>query len=109
MRHDDELTRSVAQLLHCARDCGRKDGFGEGLFFAQERVSAEEFELAHINCAERYAQEQKQFDDLSFPIVDAVVRLSRRGDGIAALRQAFEAVDEPSPKDIGIVTTPPTE
>ena len=101
MRHGDELTRSVAQLLNCARVCGRKDGFGEGLFFAQERVSVEEFELAHVNCVEQYAKEQKRFDDLSFPIVDAVVRLSRRGDGIAALRQAFEAVDEPSLEDIG--------
>ena len=109
MRHGDELTSSVAQLLHCARDCGRKDGFGEGIYFVQEHVPVDEFELAHINCAERYAREQKAFDDLSFPIVDAVVRLSRRGDGIAALRQAFEAVDEPSPEDIRSVATLPSE
>ena len=109
MRHGDELTRSVAHLLRRARDCGRNDEFGEGIFFAQERVSSDEFELAHINCAERYAKEQKRFDDLSFPIIDAVVRLSRRGDEIAALRQAFEAVDEPSPEDIGGVATPPNK
>ena len=107
MRHGDELTSSVAQLLHRARDCGRKDGFGEGIYFVQEHVPVDEFELAHINCVERYAQEQKRFDELSFPIVDAVVRLSRRWDGIAALRQAFEAADEPSPEDIGVVATPP--
>ena len=109
MRQGDELTISVARLLNCARDCGRKDGFGEGLFFAQEKISVEEFELAHVNCAADYAKEQKQFDNLSFPIVDAVVRLSRCGDRIAALRQGFESADEPSPEDIGMAATPPDE
>ena len=78
------------------------------MYFAKENVAVDEFELAHINCAERYAREQKLFDDLSFSIVDAVTRLSRRGDGIAALRQAFESVDEPAPEDIGDVPTPPS-
>ena len=109
MHHDSELTRSVAKLLKRARDCWRKDGFGEGLYFANHKVPTDEFELAHINCAERYAQEQKAFDDLSFPIVDAVTRLSRCGDGIAALRDAFESPDEPAPEDIGDVSSPPSD
>ena len=100
---------TVARLLNYAHDYGRKDGFAEGLYFAQEKVRVDEFELAHVNCVERYEREQKAFDQLSFPIVDAVTRLSRRGDGIAALREAFESPEEPAPEDLGDMPTPPID
>ena len=84
----------VAQLLNCARDCGRKDGFAEGLYFAEQKVHHGEFALAHVNCADRYAFKQKEYDSLSFPILHTLNLLSRREDGIAALRNAFEAAEE---------------
>ena len=95
--------------MTCARDCGRKDGFAEGLYFAETKTHHEQFELLHVNCAGQYASKQEEFDNLSFPIMDAITRLSRRGDGVAALREAFEAAEERAPEDIGSVLTPPSD
>ena len=96
-------------MLNCARDYGRKDGFAEGLYFFEQKAHPEEFELAHINCADRYAFKQKEFDNLSFPIMDAINRLSTRGDGIAALREVFEVAGKRAPADISDVPTPPSD
>ena len=96
-------------MLNCARDCGRKDGFAEGLYFSEQKVHPDLFELAHVNCADRYAFKQKEYDNLSFPILQTLDRLSRRGDGIAALREAFEAAEERAPEDIGDLPTPPSD
>ena len=79
------------------------------MYFAEQKIHHGEFELAHINCAERYAFKQKQYDSVSFPILHTLNLLSRRDDGIDALRAAFEAAEEHAPENVGDMPPPPSD